>query len=64
MKCCFCEDRIEPDITGWDKGHNAAPIVDDRCCGSCNDQIVIPVRMWEQETGKLSSLREVYKKGE
>jgi hypothetical protein len=51
MKCSICEDNIEEQehpITGeifWNKGHNAEPINDGRCCDICNDTIVIVKRM-------------------
>jgi hypothetical protein len=34
---CFCR------CTGW--GHNADPINDGRCCDSCSELVVIPVRI-------------------
>ena len=51
MKCSICEDNLEEQehpITGeifWNKGHNAEPINDGRCCDICNDTIVIARRM-------------------
>mgnify|MGYP003971353353 CR=1 FL=1 len=44
MKCCICEKEI-PNQNGWDKGHNAQPVEDGRCCGNCNFTVVIPARM-------------------
>lgn len=51
MKCSICEDNIEEQehpITSeifWNKGHNAEPINDGRCCDRCNYTIVIVKRM-------------------
>ena len=51
MKCSICEENLEEQkhpITGdifWNKGHNAEPINDGRCCDICNDTIVIARRM-------------------
>lgn len=41
-KCCFCGRNI----IGY--GHNPSPVVEDineRCCGECNQNIVIPARL-------------------
>ena len=51
IKCSICEDNLEEQkhpITGnvfFNKGHNAKPVNDGRCCDVCNDTIVIPRRM-------------------
>ena len=49
--CVICEgdigEEIDP-ITGevfWEYGHNAAPVTDGTCCGSCNATVVIPARL-------------------
>tara|TARA_Y100000593_G_C4109718_1_gene237343 strand:+ start:181 stop:402 length:222 start_codon:yes stop_codon:yes gene_type:complete len=52
MKCSICQSKILPDSFGWEKGHNAAPIINGRCCSSCNEYLVIPVRMWEAMNDK------------
>ena len=44
-KCSICKQPIQPDISGWDGGHNAEPINSGRCCGMCNDNIVTPLRI-------------------
>jgi hypothetical protein len=52
-ECCICGEQIErqlgPDGTvAWDKGHNPAPVMDgddDRCCGQCNSNVVLPERL-------------------
>lgn len=50
LKCCICGTDIDKhyDENGrmfWDKGHNAQPIYDGRCCSFCNAKIVIRVRI-------------------
>jgi|ETNvirnome_2_130_1030620.scaffolds.fasta_scaffold01509_15 hypothetical protein len=51
MKCSICQLEIEAEaISGWDKGHNAQPVNDGRCCTSCNDNIVIPARINQHVT--------------
>ena len=42
--CTLCGDQIA-DNHGWILGHNAAPIVEGRCCESCNMTKVFPRRM-------------------
>jgi len=49
-KCIICEGAIDKhyDKDGkmyWDKGHNALPIANGRCCDDCNNNKVIPARM-------------------
>lgn len=53
MKCCICNEEIDvqyaPDGTvAWDKGHNAEPVREGRCCSTCNTGVVLPVRMMER----------------
>jgi hypothetical protein len=45
MKCIICKNTIKPDFNGWAGGHNAEPIKEGKCCGICNDTIVIPTRL-------------------
>jgi hypothetical protein len=45
MKCSICLSEIEVGPGGWSEGHNAAPITEGRCCGECNDTVVIPARL-------------------
>jgi len=51
MKCSICLREIDKQIdptTGevfWDKGHNAEPINNGRCCSDCNATRVIPARL-------------------
>jgi len=49
-KCSICEGEIEEkyDKNGvmyWDKGNNAQPVNDGRCCDGYNLSVVIPARM-------------------
>ena len=41
MKCIICSRRITTDPDGWDGGHNAEPIAEGRCCGTCNEIVMI-----------------------
>jgi len=49
MKCSICEKEIEKKYHNgemyWDKGHNAEPINNGRCCDKCNENVVIPTRI-------------------
>lgn len=46
MNCSICQLPIKPNpINGWDKGNNAEPVNDGRCCDNCNDNVVIPARL-------------------
>lgn len=56
MICCICDKEIKADANGWDRGHNAQPVEDGRCCDDCNAQIVIPMRMREMV---VSSVRKI-----
>lgn len=44
-KCSICESKIVADLNGWNGGHNSWPVNDDKCCGYCNDTVVLPARM-------------------
>tara|TARA_Y100000385_G_C13054034_1_gene621145 strand:- start:125 stop:346 length:222 start_codon:yes stop_codon:yes gene_type:complete len=44
MECSICGNEIEVNCFGWDQGHNANPVNEDRCCDRCNTQVVIPAR--------------------
>ncbi len=52
MTCSICSGEIEVQVHGWDKGHNAYPITDGRCCSDCN-HLVVQARI----TGQLPSYR-------
>ncbi len=46
MKCSICTKKIKAcKITGWNKGNNAEPVNNGRCCNTCNTLIVIPSRL-------------------
>ena len=45
MKCSICQGRIPIDADGWKGGHNAQPVNDGRCCGACNESVVISARL-------------------
>jgi hypothetical protein len=47
MKCSICGRAIVANVIGWDKGNNAQPINDGRCCDDCNMSVVIPARLQE-----------------
>ena len=49
--CCICSNPIEAEFTEdgdpyWLDGHNAEPVAEGRCCSKCNDNIVIPTRLF------------------
>ena len=52
MNCSICKCRIKPDPDGWGKGHNAQPVNNGRCCGSCNSLVVVPARLAEYMQSK------------
>ncbi len=49
MNCSICQGEIEKqmwqDEIIWDRGHNAQPINDGRCCDNCNFTIVLKARL-------------------
>ena len=45
MDCCICGKPITKEVSGWDGGHNAYPLMEGRCCGTCNDTLVIQARL-------------------
>jgi hypothetical protein len=42
LKCSICGGDIDVGPSGWDRGHNAEPINNGRCCTDCNTTVVIP----------------------
>ena len=40
-ECVLCGDEIEVQANGWSHGHNAQPLADGQCCGSCNMLVII-----------------------
>lgn len=45
MICSICGGTIEVLYGGWDKGNNAQPVNEGRCCNVCNDLVVLPRRI-------------------
>ena len=46
IDCVICKQPIPSDPDGWNGGHNPQPVRDKgRCCGECNDTIVLPKRL-------------------
>ena len=45
MDCCICGEPITKEVSGWDGGHNAYPLMEGRCCVTCNDTLVIQARL-------------------
>ena len=45
MNCSICGELIGKEASGWTEGHNAYPINEGRCCGTCNDTEVLPARL-------------------
>lgn len=50
MECSIChgkidEERLRNGEVYWDKGHNAWPVMEGRCCSVCNDTVVIRARL-------------------
>ena len=45
MDCCICGNSITKEASGWDGGHNAYPLMEGRCCGTCNGTLVIQARL-------------------
>tara|TARA_R110000824_G_scaffold92059_5_gene223593 strand:- start:2115 stop:2321 length:207 start_codon:yes stop_codon:yes gene_type:complete len=45
MECIICGNPIGKDPSGWEGGHNAYPLMEGRCCGTCNDTLVIQARL-------------------
>lgn len=50
--CSICNGPIGIEPGGWTGGHNAEPINNGRCCGSCNETVVIPVRIRRIQAGQ------------
>ena len=45
--CCICGEIIEQDpVSGYCDGHDAAPVVNGRCCIHCNYKEVLPTRLY------------------
>lgn len=52
MKCCICKNKI----TGT--SHGAHPVKKGRCCDSCNDGVVLPIR---RGVTVMQMFRDLYK---
>lgn len=51
MKCCICKEEIGVEANGWDRGNNALPVKDGRCCNECNWSVVIFARLKGAKVG-------------
>ena len=49
--CDICGKSMRDDILFT---HNAAPIIEGRCCDKCNDEIVVPTRFAQLKETKLT----------
>ena len=58
MDCSICNLEIPVQVNGWDQGHNAEPVTDGRCCGSCNASVVLPTRIKNMIDGDCPSCKE------
>lgn len=47
IKCCFCKKEIESVYS-----NNAEPIMNGRCCRECNNEKVIPMRIYNMMKGR------------
>ena len=56
MICILCNEKITSDPTGWDGGHNAQPVAKGRCCGDCNDRVVLVARLEQVGFGKEKAM--------
>ena len=68
MKYILCKREIEKicDAEGnvlWEKGNNAEPVEDGRCCDDCNDKVVIPARIEEMRRSDSPPSEHVITKG-
>jgi len=45
MNCSICGELIGKEVSGWTEGHNAWPVNEGRCCGTCNASVVIRARL-------------------
>ena len=60
MKCCICTQEIEVVRNDkgeviWDRGHDAMPFKDGRCCNRCDQDVVRPLRMGRQEEAMFNA---------
>ena len=56
MICIICNETITSDPSGWDGGHNAQAVAKVRCCGDCNDRVVLVARLEQVGFGKEKAM--------
>jgi len=62
LNCSICKEKIDEQIIKntnkvyWTEGHNAEPINDGRCCTSCNNAVVVPLRVLRLVNPKLDDI--------
>ena len=62
LNCSICKEKIDEQIIKntnkvyWTEGHNAEPINDGRCCTSCNNSVVVPLRVLRLVNPKLDDI--------
>jgi len=63
MTCAICKGEIEVArcaLGAWTEGHNAEPVVEGgRCCGNCNNSVVIPARLRDMVSDKAIRAKRV-----
>lgn len=59
LTCSICSQPIaaEGPKGEWTHGHNAAPVTPERCCGTCNDVYVVPIRIAQHFAPKLAAAK-------
>lgn len=60
--CSICNKEIDKQYTPkgkmfWDKGHNADPVNNGRCCTKCNETKVIPIRLVLMKQGNKNIIK-------
>lgn len=61
MKCCICNEEI-PVVGDWDKGNDAWPVRDGRCCNQCDLVWVVPARLGEMR-GRVACINTTARHG-
>ena len=62
LNCSICKAKIDEQVIKntkqvyWTEGHNAEPINDGRCCTSCNNAVVVPLRVLKLVNPKLDDI--------
>ena len=57
--CSICGCEIEK-RNGWKYGNNANPVTDGNACDTCNDELVIPMRLGDHRTFSKNHYSLVY----